>query len=179
MLPSFPPDLHPWTLDGPDSSTVRDPINVLVANSGLSATLFLVSHVRLKRVSRFESLAPPQWFRHLVATHRSDESVATSRNWLARGRRLHARVYSPGPAAPGLGVYTALTAHLDRLVVDVLGCGATMEVSTSFTQPREDVAARLRAIGSPVDTITTRNLGSVRQCDGTRVVADGRVAVVR
>jgi hypothetical protein len=178
----FPKGLFPWTLSALVSGQPRDPINVLAANHDVPETLTLLSAVGMRKTGRLEQFAERQWFDYEpIGPHASDESVATARQWLERGERIHARVYSPGPigAVPDLGRYTALTAHLDRGTWNPhCWVGLTAETSASFTKSREELASRIRMLPLPVRDIRTRNVGSVRQCDGTRVVADGRVVII-
>jgi len=179
---AFPAALHPWTLAGKTSLIARDPINLLLANHNVPEAETLLRAVGLSHVDKYERLSEPQWFRHeLTDAHQSDASAASARQILPLGERVHARLYSPGPVAaePGLGQYTALTAHLDLVSLNwsCLRAG-TPEVASSFSKSREELAERIVNLPLPVRTLRTRTVGSVRQCDGTRVVADGRVVVV-
>jgi hypothetical protein len=176
----FPRGMHPWTVDGRSSKVERDPVNVVVANSDGDKIVATMARAGLHPVHWLERLARPQWFRHVDNIHQSDDSLGSSRELWPLGRRVHTRVYSPGSGSPDpeLGEYSVATAHLDRIALS-LSCGTTPEVSSSFTLPREYLARRLAEAGLNVEIVRTRNVGSARQCDGTRVVADGRVTFVR
>lgn len=178
----FPGALHPWTTAKDWPYPPRDPINLLLANHTRAEAETLLRAVGMRHVGQLERLSEPQWFRHALSGEQlSAASAASDRDWLHRGERLHARLFSPGPGGsePGLGQYTALTAHLDRISMH-WRClrSKAPEVAASFTMSREDLASRMAALPLQVRTVRTRNVGSVRQCDGTRVVADGRVVVV-
>jgi hypothetical protein len=176
--PRFPAGLDSWTVDDLQSTRQRDPVNVIVSGD-LVQVRDVLRRVGLDRVGWLERLAAPQWFREGRADwHREDLSVATGRQIAGPGQRLHARLFSPGPgsAQPVIGTYTALTAHLDRF-----GLCLPPEVAASFTKAREELSRRLEDEdeGHKVTRVRGRARGSVRQCDGTRVVADGRAAIVQ